>query len=280
MITGSFMIHIISSKKDIAGLNITKQLLKNYPFKETTISTKENPQYSINLLGKTVFLTIIDVETIKTQNLLEAFQNSTLIVFISRHCSSSCKPTFSVHTPGNLYTAEMGGLPKKVSISPALAMKNALRALAYFRDGLNLDFDISYECTHHGPSYNVPTMFVELGSSNTQWRNSKAAEVVGHAAISAISKFKTSKNNAVLGIGGTHYNQKFTKLALDSEIIFGHIIPKYLIHYVDSKILNQCVEKTVEKVECAILDWKGIKSSDKPQLLGILKDINLPYKKI
>ena len=280
MITGSFMIHIISSKKDIAGLNITKQLLKNYPFKETTISTKENPQYSINLLGKTVFLTIIDVETIKTQNLLEAFQNSTLIVFISRHCSSSCKPTFSVHTPGNLYTAEMGGLPKKVSISPALAMKNALRALAYFRDGLKLDFDVSYECTHHGPSYNVPTMFVELGSSNNQWRNSKAAEVVGHAAISAISKFKTSKNNAVLGIGGTHYNQKFAKLALDSEIIFGHIIPKYLIHYVDSKILNQCVEKTVEKVECAILDWKGIKSSDKPQLLGILKDINLPYKKI
>ncbi|MBK5133034.1 hypothetical protein JJE00_01235 [Candidatus Bathyarchaeota archaeon] len=274
------MIHIISSRKDIAGLNITKQLLKNYPFKETTISTKENPQYSIKLLGKTVFLTIINEETIKTQNLLEDFQNPTLIVFISRHCSSSCKPTFSVHTPGNLYTAEMGGLPKKVSISPALAMKNALRALAYFRDGLKLDFDVSYECTHHGPSYTVPTMFVELGSSKSQWCNSKAAEVVGHAAISAISKFKTSKKNAVLGIGGTHYNQKFTKLAINSEIIFGHIIPKHLIQNVDSKILRQCVEKTVETVDSAILDWKGIKSSDKPHLLRILKDINLSYKKI
>jgi hypothetical protein len=28
------------------------------------------------------------------------------------------------------------------------------------------------------------------------------------------------------------------------------------------------------------LDWKGIKSSDKTQLLQILKDINLSYKKI
>ncbi len=274
------MIQIISSKKDIAGLNITKQLLQHYPFKETINSTKENPEYSLHLSRKNVLLKIINQETIETQNLLQDFKNPTLIVFISRHCSSSCKPTFSVHTPGNLYLAKMGGLPKKVSVSPGLAMKNALRALAYFRDGLKLDFDVSYECTHHGPSYNVPTMFVELGSSQNQWCNSKAAEVVGHAAISAISKYHSSNENAVLGIGGTHYNQKFSNLAINSEIIFSHIIPKYLIQYLDSNMLSQCVEKTVETVESALLDWKGIKSSDKPQLLKKLKDINLPYNKI
>jgi len=280
LIPGTCMIRIISSKKDIAGLNITKQLLKHYPFKETIKSTKENPEYSLNLSKKNVFLTLINEETIETQNLKEDFKKPTLIVFISRHCSSSRKPTFSVHTPGNLYLAEMGGLPKNVSISPGLAMKNALKALVYFRDGTKLDFDVSYECTHHGPSYNVPTMFVELGSSKSQWCNSKAAEVVGHAAISAISKYKSSNETAVLGIGGTHYNQKFSNLAINSELIFGHIIPKYLIQYLDSNILRQCVEKTVETVESALLDWKGIKSSDKPQLLKILKDINLPYKKI
>jgi hypothetical protein len=40
------------------------------------------------------------------------------------------------------------------------------------------------------------------------------------------------------------------------------------------------VEKTVEKVDCAVLDWKGIKSADKPQLLAALQEIGLAYKKI
>jgi hypothetical protein len=45
-------------------------------------------------------------------------------------------------------------------------------------------------------------------------------------------------------------------------------------------MLRQCTEKTLEKVEHAILDWKGIKSQDKPPLLAALLEIGLPYKKI
>jgi D-aminoacyl-tRNA deacylase len=280
MINGKTMILLIASRKDIAGMNITKHLIKNYPFKETNESTKMNPIYSAQIHNKKVILKIINKETTKTQNLLKQFQSLDLVVFLSRHCSSSCKPTFSVHTPGNLHTADIGGLPKRVSISPGEAMKNALKALEYFRDGSELDFDVSYECTHHGPSLNIPAMFVELGSSKIQWHDSKAAEIVGHAAILAISKFKISNKNAVLGIGGPHYNHKFTNLALTSETIFGHIIPKYVIQHLDSDILFECVQKTLENVDCAILDWKGIKSSEKTHLLQILRDINLSYKKI
>ncbi|MCW3997489.1 MAG: hypothetical protein NWF10_02850 [Candidatus Bathyarchaeota archaeon] len=280
MIHGKIMILLVASRKDIAGINIAQQLITNYPFKETNESTKKNPIYSAQIHNKKVILTIINKETTKTQNLPKQFQSLDLVVFISRHCSSSFKPTFSVHTPGNLHTAELGGLPKKVSVSPGEAMKNALKALEYFRDGSELDFDVSYECTHHGPSLNIPAMFVELGSSKIQWRDSKAAEIVGHAAILAISKFKISEKSAVLGIGGPHYNHKFTNLALTSETIFGHIIPKYMIQHLDSEILFECVKKTLENIDCAILDWKGIKSSDKTQLIQTLKDINLSYKKI
>jgi D-aminoacyl-tRNA deacylase len=274
------MILIVASRKDVAGMNIAQQLIRNYPFKQTKESTKNNPLYSGQIHNKNVFLTLINRETTQTQNLPQNFQNLDLIVFISRHCSSSSKATFSVHTPGNLHIAEMGGLPKKVSIAPARAMKNALKALAYFRDGSGMDFDVSYECTHHGPSLDIPTMFVELGSSQNQWCDKEAAEIVGHAAIIAISKFSLLEETAVLGIGGTHYNSKFTNLALTSETIFGHIIPKYMIQYIDSEILRACVENTLEKVDFVLLDWKGIKSADKPQLLRILKDINLNYKKI
>jgi D-aminoacyl-tRNA deacylase len=274
------MILLVASHKDIAGLNIAKHLIRNYPFKETKESTKNNPLYSGFINDKKVFLTIINEETTKTQNLPEHFQNLDLIIYISRHCSSSCKPTLSVHTPGNLHIAKLGGISKKVSISPAGAIKNALKALTFLRDGSRIDYDVLYECTHHGPSLNIPAMFVELGSSKIQWCDSKAAEIVGHAAILAISKFQLSAKTAVLGIGGTHYNRKFTTLALTSDTTFGHIIPKYMIQYVDSEILRECIEKTFEKVDYALLDWKGIKSADKPKLIQSLEEINLSYKKI
>ncbi len=55
---------------------------------------------------------------------------------------------------------------------------------------MKLDYEVSYECTHHGPSLNVPAMFVELGSSEKQWNDSRAAEAVAHAAMEAIAKFE------------------------------------------------------------------------------------------
>ncbi|MBN1245847.1 hypothetical protein JXA31_09670 [Candidatus Bathyarchaeota archaeon] len=274
------MILLVASNKDVAGLNITRQVLDHYPFKITGTTFQKNPVYSAQVNKKDVTLIILNEETINAQNLTDNFTKPSLIVFISRHSSTSGKPTLSVHTPGNLGPAEFGGLPKQVSISPATAMHDALKALAYFKEGMQLEYEVSYECTHHGPSLNAPTMFVELGSSPKQWRASKAAEAVAHAAMSAIGKFGTSENTAVLGIGGTHYNQRFTRMALDDEAVFGHMIPKYAVPLVDSEMLRQCVDKTLEKVEWAVLDWKGIKSADKPQLLKTLEEIGLSHKKV
>jgi D-aminoacyl-tRNA deacylase len=277
---GQNMILLVASNKDIAGLTIARQVLDHYPFKVTGKTFQKNPVYSARVNQKEITLIILSEETINAQHLPENFPNPHLIVFISRHSSTSGKPTLSVHTPGNFDSAEFGGKPKQVSISPATAMYDALKALTYLKEGMNLEYEVSYECTHHGPSLNTPTMFVELGSSPKQWRDSKAAEAVAHAAMSAIGKFTMSPNTAVLGIGGTHYNQKFTRMAMEDEAIFGHMIPKYTVPSVDAEMLSQCVEKTLEKVEYAILDWKGIKSADKPRLLDALEQAGLPYKKV
>src|SRR3989337_1721457 len=118
-------------------------------------------------------------------------------------------------------------------------------------------------------------MFVELGSSPQQGTDPVAAEAVAKAATEAIAKFKKTERPAVLGIGGPHYNQKFTKTALEDEIIFGHMIPKHAIPWIDADILTQCTERTMEKVDYAILDWKGIKSKDKTKLLETLAKTNL-----
>ncbi|MEM3622631.1 MAG: D-aminoacyl-tRNA deacylase [Candidatus Bathyarchaeia archaeon] len=271
---------IVASKKDIASLNIKKQILNHYNFSETAENFQENPIYTAEISGEKVKLITLNEESVYAQNITDYFQNLGLILFISRHSSESGTPTFSVHTSGNLGEAELGGLPRSVSVSPANAMRQALKALKQFRDEMRLDYEVCYECTHHGPSLNVPAMFVELGSSPKQWNDLKAAEAVAHAAIKAASTFGKAEVKAVLGIGGPHYNSKFTRIALENETAFGHIIPKYAIPYVDTEILRQCVEKTLEKVENAILDWKGIKGEHKAKLVEMLQEIGLPIQKV
>ncbi|MGA3061367.1 MAG: D-aminoacyl-tRNA deacylase [Candidatus Bathyarchaeia archaeon] len=274
------MILIVASKKDTAGLTIKQEILNHYPLSKTAQTFQQNPIFNAEINGKNVTLATLNEESVNAQNLPESFPEAKLIVFISRHSSASGKPTLSVHTPGNFAEAGLGGLPRTVSVSPATAMRDALQALFHYKEELSLNYEVSYECTHHGPSLNVPTLFVELGSSPAQWSDSKAAQAVAHSAICAIANFSTHADSAVLGIGGTHYNQKFTHMALSGEAIFGHMIPKYAVSMIDSEILAQCIKKTLEKVSSAILDWKGIRSQDKPKLLSALQDVGLTFKKV
>jgi D-aminoacyl-tRNA deacylase len=274
------MILLMASDKDIASLNIREQILNNYPFSKTEKIFEQNPTYTADINDKEVTLATLKEESVKAQNLPDNFPDAKLIIFVSRHCSQSGKPTLSVHAPGNFGEAELGGVSKTLSVAPALAMQTALKALLHYKETFCLDYEVSFECTHHGPSLSVPTMFVELGSCSEQWSDSKAAEAVAHSAISAIANFTTHSNSAVLGIGGTHYNQRFTLMALVGEAAFGHMIPKYAVHLVDSKMISLCVEKTLEKVQLAFLDWKGIKSEDKPDLLNALETAGLPFKKV
>ncbi len=159
-------------------------------------------------------------------------------------------------------------------------MKECLKAMVRLKNEMHLDYDVSYECTHHGPSLDAPAMFAELGSSPKQWCDEKAAEVVARATMEAISNFGKIEARTALGIGGPHYNMKFTKIALESDVAFGHIIPKYAIPYVDNEIIKQCVEKTLEKVEFAVLDWKGIKGEYKQGLVKMLEDVGLATRKV
>jgi D-aminoacyl-tRNA deacylase len=156
-------------------------------------------------------------------------------------------------------------------------MKDALLELQRIKDEEHLPYEVSYECTHHGPSLNVPAMFVELGSSPEQWKDTKAAEAVAHATIAAITK--DSKYPTALGVGGPHYNERFTKIALTTPQAFGHIISKYAAPTVDADVVKQCVQRTVEKIETAIFDWKSLKSADRQKIISTLKSLNIEIKK-
>ena len=271
------MILIVASTKDVAGMNIAQQILDNYDFEKVEERFHQNPVYSKKLQDSLVKLVFVNEDIVNTQFITQFFSPQ-LLVFISKHRSVSGLPTLSVHTPGNLGEAELGGIPRTVSVSPASAMRNALLEMANVKEELGLNYQVCYECTHHGPSLDVPAMFVELGSSMKQWKDKRAAEAVARAAMAAVSK--RSKYAVVLGVGGPHYNAKFTKIALSKPIAFGHIIPKYAVSLLDADMVRQCVERTVEKVESVILDWKGIKGADKKGLIAILNDVGVSIEKV
>ena len=271
------MIFFIASTKDTAGMNITKQLIEKYGLKKLQETFQNNPIYTKTLHNKQTRLLFVNTEIVETQFLGDLF-NPELFIFLSRHSSVTGIPTLSVHTPGNLSEAKFGGKPRIVSISPAGAMKNALNEMAKLVTERKLDYEVSYECTHHGPSLDTPTMFAELGSSLQQWKDTKAAAVVADAAVAAVSC--CSGCSVALGIGGPHYNKKFTKLALSNKRAFGHIIPKYALSEVDSEIIRQCFKRTLEPVDSVVLDWKGIKGEQKPKIVAALEALGVSSEKV
>jgi len=45
-------------------------------------------------------------------------------------------------------------------------------------------------------------------------------------------------------------------------------------------MLKQCAEKTVEKIERVLLDWKGIKGEDKEKLVETINLTGLKMEKV
>jgi D-aminoacyl-tRNA deacylase len=270
------MILIAASTKDIASTNIAQQIIERFSFEKLSETFQGKSVYFKRVANRDVKLLFTNKELVHSQNITEHFR-ADLVIFVSRHASQSGFPTLSVHVPGNLDKAELGGLPKRISICPASAMKEALLELAKAKDESNLPYEVSYECTHHGPSLDVPTMFAELGSSPEQWKDLKAAEAVAHAAMRAATT--DTKYPTVLGVGGPHYNQRFTKIALSTNRAFGHIISKYAAPSIESEVIKQCVQRTVEPIEAAVFDWKSMKSADRNKIISVLNELNVPSEK-
>ena len=233
---------VVVSIKDIASVGIGKILMDNY-FKETGKTFGDFSVYRY----RNADLIVIDTLHIHAQWLEERYP-SDLYIFASKHSAQKHMKTLSVHTTGNFGDALYGGYARTLSKAPAYHMLKALRTLKELRDENNLPYDVTYEVTHHGPTLNTPVMFVESGSTEEEWRDERALEVVAEAIIAALEPEKTDK--VAIGVGAGHYAPDFTRLALEDNVAFGHMAPKYVSEYLDEAMLDQMVRKTVPEPTC------------------------------
>lgn len=207
------------------------------------------------------------------------------VIFACKHWdkSESAMPCFTVHTPGNWGAAKKGGRERQVCTAMPSPMKTIAMNMAKHVEMPKLRWSVHMECTHHGPFTTLPCFFVEIGSSEKEWRNELAAKIVADAIVD--HTFKPYRWPVAFGVGGGHYCPKFTKyeLACATETnawAFGHVLPKYLIDSVDIDMFRQGIERSAEKVEKVLLDWKGLKGSARQKVVSFCEQLGVAWEKM
>ena len=187
---------------------------------------------------------------------------------LSTHRSAANTQSLTVHIPGNWSSADMGGSPRTLNISFPAMQKSILLNLARKNKQHGLGFSVNYEVDHHGPTISKSILFVEIGSSEKEWSNPLAGKVVAEALFQSISE-PLPDGEPVFGVGGGHYAPKFTSLAQETELQFGHMLPKYKADEIAEDTFAQALEKNTAKVECLILDKKGLNGPQREKVKSL-----------
>jgi len=253
---------IVASKQDKAGVNITTQLSKfgefNFYLVEKDILHREN------------------------MDLLK-FQEYDFIIFASKHSSEKKEKTLSIHSPGNFgpATKEMGGDNNNICLSSAIFNKQLFENLndCAVEHDLYKKYNVTMECTHHGPFIQKPCVFIEIGATETEWEDRRASFAVAKAIKRTIENFKENPYNEIaFGIGGPHYCPGFNKIQLYSNVALSHVIPEYALPITEQMIL-EARQKTAEEVDFALIDWKGLKGDERKRVIEILEKNHIYWKK-
>ncbi len=204
-----------------------------------------------------------------------------MFIFASRHKSAAFKPALLTHIPGNWGSAELGGKASTLCIAHPTALKVALQTLLAERQRLELtDWACGLEVTHHGPFISdIPVLYIEIGSTEEEWQNPQAAEAISQAVVSVAQRHQES-NPVVFGVGGPHYCPAFTRLCAETPYAVSHILPKYYLDQVTPAIIEHAIERTSTPPTYAALDWKGMKGSQRDQIIQIVSKLGFETKRV
>jgi D-aminoacyl-tRNA deacylase len=264
---------IIYSKKDLAGINIA-ECLKQFFLPQVTIIEVAKESYEVENIDE-------------KEEYKEQLKNVEFIIFATRHQAKEKRNTLSLHAPGNWRNADFGGKPSKVCKTSALALKFLFQKMQENKITANLDYELTLEVTHHGPLIEKPCLFIEIGTTEEQWQDKKAGQVIAKTIsdFQNFDKWKAEENNkkikTAIAIGGPHYCNNFNKIQLskESNIAISHIVPQYCLP-LNETMLKEAIEKTSENTDLVLVDWKGCGNSEERQkILNLIEKFGLEYKK-
>jgi len=266
---------IISSSKDPAGVNIRNNLIELFDFDEINKTFDGNPIFQYDKIqNKNIRLYLTGNDLIFSENIDKEI-NADVFIFASKHRSKENTPSFAVHPIGNWNKAEFGGKEKSLCPSSAILLKNMFVELNNLAK--NSGYELTMEATHHGPYVEKPAVFVEVGSTEKEWSGKENGKIIAETLINGL-KNENQNYKTAIGIGGPHYCSNFNKIALRTGIAFSHICPKYMLDKLNEELIRQAIEKTREKTDFIVLDWKGL-GTEKQRIVEMLKNLNLEFRR-
>lgn len=290
-------IALLASTQDAASMNVYNILSSNslewkptpIEFEETTVYVKEFPHYYAYLLltpNKSVYVEHIDVEI---EDALSTPIDA--LIFLTKHDSKSGRPSFSVHTQGNWNKNELGGNPKEIAVCPVILKHILFKQLELQNTKSKLDgFEVVNECTHHGPSIAVPSMFIEIGSTQKEWVDANAGEVLANALNAGLTIYsgELDANYAtkptIIGLGGTHTCSNFARLVSEEKVLLSHVCPTYAIDTLTADMIKQAISKSTTTntimQPLIVIDWKGMSAPQREHVIALLTSENMQYIRI
>ena len=241
------------------------------------------------------------------------------VIFLSRHYAASGQPSLTLHVigvPGESplgERAEFGGIKGSV-VPPNTRFASWYRRMyeAGVKHNLTPEFDLTIETTHHGPCLSVPTMFVEIGSSESHWGRKDAAEAwadviydgLGLNGDGELGNWETLSDDEklnskiMLGIGGGHYAPRHTDVIRKTDCWAGHQIASYSLDMIKPDVENwdgtsdpypkgqwshaikECLKSTKKAFPkgniIAHLDRKSFKGWQRQSIKRLCQELNLP----
>ncbi|RLM42142.1 hypothetical protein DVK00_17240 [Haloarcula sp. Atlit-47R] len=205
-----------------------------------------------------------------------AFDSPDLLVFASKHAGETDELLTAHHT-GNFGVAEYGGEDGQFARACPSAHTTVVSALQRYAPP---DYEVGMECTHHGPTaVGVPSMFVEVGSAEPQWKDPDAAAAAARAILDLADEpaDKPRENGTrrhLLGVGGGHYAPRFERVVRETDWAVGHIAADWsldaLTEWADSDEERDAVLERALQASAA--DY-ALMEGDRPDLQAAIESL-------
>ena len=165
------------------------------------------------------------------------------MAFVSKHAGDTGRLLTAHHT-GNFGPAEAGGADGEFAEACPNAHSHVLASLA---EHAPANYEVGMECTHHGPTaVGAPSMFVELGSSESEWTDPAGARAVARAVLD-LRDVAPHRERQLVGFGGGHYVPRFERIVRETDWAVGHIGADWALDAmgsVDEDVIRRAFERS------------------------------------
>ncbi len=267
---GEPKITIICSTLDIASQNIKNHLLSMYEWIRISYTCDDFPDVCQIYEFDNFRIVEVDKYHIYQDGIDEKLINCGLpgkvIIFASKHKSNDGRKLLTAHFTGNVKDAEFGGQAQEFAKAAPHALRSLLKTMQMLAKTTN--YTVSMESTHHGPTHlNIPSVYVEIGSNETQWNDPVPGEIIA----SAIMSLDSGEVPVAMGFGGGHYAPRQSKLLFETNITFGHNFPNYQLQHIDKELIKKAFDNSY--ADFIYFDRKSMPARERDRIGKIVEEL-------